>query len=223
MGKKEDFKKSVRKVYATSLAMSIVVGIMGIFFIFDSGFILNAISVVLGIVIIIPGIISIVEYLKNKKNFNIIFGVVSCIAGAIFIGSSKFVASILPFILGIYFAIMGVTKLQYSNELRKNNIKSYYQSLIAGIIALAVGVIIMINPFNAAKTMTALLGIVMVLYCAFDIYNTINVNKEIKNALVVVSKANYKNTQDEKEEETTNNNFMNKEKVIEASYEEKNK
>lgn len=223
MGKKEDFKKSIRKVYATSLAMSIVVGIMGIFFIFDSGFILNAISVVLGIVIIIPGIISIVEYLKNKKNFNIIFGVVSCIAGAIFIGSSKFVASILPFILGIYFAIMGVTKLQYSNELRKNNIKSYYQSLIAGIIALAVGVIIMINPFNAAKTMTALLGIVMVLYCAFDIYNTINVNKEIKNALVVVSKANYKNSQDEKEEETTNNNFMNKEKVIEASYEEKNK
>lgn len=220
MEKKDDFRKNIGKIYATSLAMSVVVGIMGIFFIFDSEFILNAISVIAGIFIIIPGVISIVEFLKEKKNFNLIFGVISCIIGFIFIGSSKFVASILPFILGIYFAIMGVTKLQYSHELKKNKIKSYYQSLIAGIIALVFGVIIMINPFNAAKTMTILLGLLMIAYCTFDIYNTIIVNKEVKNALMVVSQNNYNNQSQGNE---NNSNFMNKEKVREAEYEEKNK
>ena len=68
--------------------------------------ILSAVSIIVGIVILIPGIVSIIEFFKTKSNFKLILGIVSCVIGFIFIFSSKFVASILPFILGIYFLIM---------------------------------------------------------------------------------------------------------------------
>lgn len=202
-----NFKKDVKKVYATSLTMSIIVGILGLFFIFNPKFILSAVSIIVGIVILIPGIVSIIEFFKTKSNFKLILGIVSCVIGFIFIFSSKFVASILPFILGIYFLIMGITKFQYSLELRKNKLKSYFKTLIAGILAIVCGVVIMVDPFDAAASMTILLGIIMVLYCVFDIYNTIIVNKEINNALVV-STQTYSNQTDDK--------------VREAEYEEKN-
>lgn len=202
-----NFKKDVKKVYATSLTMSIIVGILGLFFIFNPKFILSAVSIIVGIVILIPGIVSIIEFFKTKSNFKLVLGIVSCVVGFIFIFSSKFVASILPFILGIYFLIMGITKFQYSLELRKNKLKSYFKTLIAGILAIVCGVVIMVDPFDAAASMTILLGIIMALYCVFDIYNTIIVNKEINNALVV-STQTYSNQTDDK--------------VREAEYEEKN-
>lgn len=206
----EGFKNNIKGVYRTTLAMSIIVGLLGFFFIFSPDFILSAVSIIIGSVIIIPGIIAIVDYFKYKSNFKLILGVVSCIIGCIFIFSSKFVASILPFIIGIYFVIMGITKIQYGFELKKNKIKKFMQSVLAGIIAFGCGILIMVNPFGAAETMTMILGFLMVGYCIFDIYNTLVINKEINNAITIYTNANKDNDKDKKDDKVRDAEYVEK-------------
>lgn len=178
----EQLKQGIKRIYATSLITSIIVLILGILLLAKPDMIINIVSVIMGIVVLVPGIISLVDYFKTKYNPNLVIGVVACIIGVIFIFNSKFVSSILPFLLGIYFIIDGISKLQYALELRKNKVVNYMPSVLVAILILVCGVLMMVNPFGGALAITQVIGIFMIIYSALDIYSAVIIKKEIKKA-----------------------------------------
>lgn len=176
----DQLKQGIKKIYTTSMVASIVILVLGILLLVKPDFIINIVSTVMGVVILVPGIISLADYFKTKYNANLVIGVVACIIGVIFIFNSKFVSSILPFLLGIYFIINGISKLQYALELRKNKVVNYMPSILIAVLILACGVLMIVNPFGGALAITQVIGIFMIVYSLLDIYSAVIIKKEIK-------------------------------------------
>lgn len=176
----EDIKRGMNKIFNVSIVASVVIMVLGIFLFVQPDLIINMISIILGLIILIPGITSLVDYFKNKNQTSLITGVVTMIIGFILIINTKLVASILPFILGIYFIINGINRLMYSIELKKQNVNNA-TSLFISLLIIICGILFMINPFGGALVITKVMGIFMILYSVLDIVNFIIIKKEMND------------------------------------------
>lgn len=187
-----DIKKGMNSIFNTSIITSVVILVLGIFLFIEPDLIINMISIILGGIILVPGIISLIDYFKNKNQASLISGIVTILIGLILIINTKLVAGILPFILGIYFIISGITRLQYALQLKKQKI-NYTTSLVFSLLIIICGILFIINPFGGALVITKVMGIFMVIYSLLDLANTIIIKKEMnevhqamKNAVIEV-------------------------------------
>ena len=135
----EDIKKGMNKIFNVSIATSVIILVLGIFLFIQPDTIIHMISIVLGGIILVSGIIALIDYFGSKYNPSLISGVITSIIGLILIINTKLVASILPFVLGIYFTINGINRLQYSLELKKEKM-NYLSSFIVSILIIVCGV-----------------------------------------------------------------------------------
>lgn len=189
----EDIKNGMNKIFNASIVTSVIILVLGIFLFIQPDIIINMISIILGGIILIPGITSLIDYFKNKYQPSLISGVVTIIIGLVLIVNTKLVASILPFILGIYFIVNGINRLQYALELKRQNI-NYTTSLVFSILIIICGVLFIINPFGGALVITKVMGIFMVIYALLDLTNSIiikkemnEVHREMKNTIIEIS------------------------------------
>ena len=180
----EYLKNELKKIFITSMVTSIIMIVIGVFLLAKPDFVLTTLSTIIGIIVLIPGIISLVDYFKTKYMPNLVIGVVAGILGLVFIFNPKFISSILPFVLGIYFMINGLSRLQYAVEMKKNKIPEYAPSLISAILILGCGVLLIINPFSGAMAMTQVIGIFMIIYAGLDIYNVVTTKQKVKDFIV---------------------------------------
>ena len=173
---------------------SVIILVLGIFLFIQPDTIIHMISIILGGIILIPGITSLIDYFKNKYQPSLISGVITIIIGMILIVNTKLVASILPFILGIYFIVNGINRLQYALQLKRQAI-NYSTSLVFSILIIICGILFIINPFGGALVITKVMGIFMIIYAVLDLANTIFIKKEMgqvsrnmnmKNAIIEI-------------------------------------
>ncbi len=174
----EDIKKGMNQIFNASIVTSVVILVFGIFLFIQPDVIIHMISIVLGGIILIPGITALIDYVKNKYQPSLITGVVTIIIGMILIVNTKLVASILPFILGIYFIVNGINRIQYALELKRQSV-NYVVSLIFSILIIICGILFIVNPFGGALVITKVMGIFMILYSVLDLTNSIIIKKEI--------------------------------------------
>lgn len=186
----EEIKKGMNKIFNAS----VIILVLGIFLFIQPDTIIHMISIILGGIILIPGITSLIDYFKNKYQPSLISGVITIIIGMILIVNTKLVASILPFILGIYFIVNGINRLQYALQLKRQAI-NYSTSLVFSILIIICGILFIINPFGGALVITKVMGIFMIIYAVLDLANTIFIKKEMgqvsrnmnmKNAIIEI-------------------------------------
>lgn len=194
----EDIKKGMNKIFNASIVTSVIILVLGIFLFIQPDTIIRLVSIILGGIILIPGITSLLDYFKNKYQPSLITGVVTILIGLILIINTELVASILPFILGIYFIINGINRLQYALEIKKQNI-NYTPSLVFSILIILCGVLFIINPFGGALVITKVMGIFMIIYAVLDLTNSIIIKREMndiknskpmKNAVIEIEMEN---------------------------------
>lgn len=174
----EEIKKGMNKIFNASVITSVIILVLGIFLFIQPDTIIHMISIILGGIILIPGITSLIDYFKNKYQPSLISGVITIIIGMILIVNTKLVASILPFILGIYFIVNGINRLQYALQLKKQTIH-YSTSLVFSILIIICGILFIINPFGGALVITKVMGVFMIIYAVLDLSNTIYIKKEM--------------------------------------------
>ncbi len=196
----EEIKKGMNKIFNASVITSMIILVLGIFLFIQPDTIIHMISIILGGIILIPGITSLIDYFKNKYQPSLISGVITIIIGMILIINTKLVASILPFILGIYFIVNGINRLQYALQLKKQGIH-FSTSLVFSILIIICGVLFIINPFGGALVITKVMGIFMIIYAVLDLSNTVFIKKEMQQM---------------------NRNMNMKDAVIEVEVEDKN-
>lgn len=173
-------KNELQKIFVTSMITSVIMGVMGVFLLLKPDFVLTTLSTIIGIIILIPGIISLIDYFKTKYMPNLVIGVIAGILGLVFIFNPTFISSILPFVLGIYFIINGLSRLQYVFEMKKNKVPQYVSSFISSILILVCGILLIINPFSGAMAITQVIGIFMVIYAVLDIYNVVTTKQKVQ-------------------------------------------
>lgn len=197
-------KSKLKSMYRTSMIFSIILFFIGLFLVIKASTTLHAISYIIGVMLILWGVVQIITALTNKEKENnylsagFILGVFSLIIGIVVIIDPEIIGSIIPFVIGIWMVINGVTKLYYALSL--NKIQKATPAVIISLIILACGIFLIANPFKGAEILTQIIGASIMVYSVLDIVECFTLKKVVKDFT----------------KEPTKNDV----KVIEAQYEE---
>lgn len=199
-------KDKLKSMYKTSMIFSIILFFIGLFLVIKASTTLHAISYIIGVMLILWGTVQLITSLTNKEKENsnylsagFILGVFSLIIGIVVIINPEIIGSIIPFVIGIWMVINGITKLYYSLSL--NKIQKSTPAIVISLIILACGIFLIANPFKGAEILTQIIGASIMVYSVLDIVECFTLKKVVK---------------DFTNPKQTNNDI----KVIEANYEE---
>ena len=177
----EGMKKGLSKLYNVSLFTSVVVFAVGIFLFINPSAVIDIIAIIVGILFMIPGVTSLIDYFKEKNQTSLITGIITILVAIVIMAYRKLIASVLPFIFGIFFVVNGINRLQYALQIRKEYSIKDSKPLLMAILILLFGVIFIIYPLTVAETAFQIMGLFLCAYALLDISNHIIIKKEIKN------------------------------------------
>ncbi len=156
----------IKKCGVNSAVISILLIVLSLFLIFKPVSTLSFLIIAFGIIIVINGLIHIISYFSIKDdfrafNFELIQGIISIIIGFVFILQTQVVSSFLPFIVGLWIIIESIIKFQLALNLKDFDGTNWVMMIVLSIITAILGVIILLNPFATAITVTAISGIML--------------------------------------------------------------
>ena len=110
-------KVEIKKIMMPSVISSSLLLILGLFLFFKSGATLMAISYFIGAILMAIGIIAIIRFIRNSNRdifnqLNIVYGVISILAGIFLITMPEAIGSAIPIIVGIIIIISSSMKIQ---------------------------------------------------------------------------------------------------------------
>ena len=117
--------------------------------------------------ILVFAIFGIARFSKSEKkglNYDLVYAILSFIAGLIIIVNWKSLMSIIPIVLGIWIVINSAIKIQYSFVIKSVTNKKWMATLIMSLITLVCGIILLFNPFEVVKTATRVVGLFIIIY-----------------------------------------------------------
>ena len=181
-------KNKLKSMYRTSMIFSIILFFIGLFLVMRAETTLNVISYIIGVMLILWGAVQVITSLTNNKeaennsylSAGFIFGAFSIIIGIVVIINPKIIASIIPFVIGIWMVINGVTKLYYAISI--NKIQKSTPAIIISLIILACGIFLIVNPFKGAEILTQIIGASIMVYSVLDIVECFTLKRVIKTA-----------------------------------------
>lgn len=152
------------------ITSSIVLLVLGILLLLVPGGIVTTVIRLFGVIILIIGITSVLNEIKIKKqSTDFVNGILISVLGLVFISSPHTIASIIPFILGVWIVIKSTFKLQFSYSVKRtsNDVKP----IVINIIELILGLVLIFNPFKGAEALIRIIGGFMAVYGLLDILN----------------------------------------------------
>ena len=186
----EGIKKGLKRLYNVSLFTSVVVLAVGIFLFINPSAVIDIIAIIIGILFMIPGVTSMIDYFKEKNEASLITGIITILVAIVIMAYRKLIASILPFIFGIFFVVNGITRLQYALEVKREYDLKDSRPILMALLIIICGVIFIIYPLTVAETAFQIMGLFLCIYAVLDIINHVvirkniqNVKKEMKNAV----------------------------------------
>ncbi len=168
-------KEMLKKMFTLSIFSSILFIVIGLLLFFKPGDTLKTISYVIGGLILVFGIFGVARFTKSEKkglNFDLIYAILSFIAGLIIICNPEALASIIPIILGIWIVINSAIKIQYSFYIKSDTSKKWIATLTMSLITLICGIVLLFNPFKAASYVAQAVGLFIIVYAVIDLVET---------------------------------------------------
>ena len=180
----EGLKQLLKKTGWISILESLVFGILGAIVIWKPEETIKVISYVLGIIFITIGILKIINYFLTKEkydfyNYDLIYGLMTCVLGIVTIVYSNTISSILRIIIGIWIIYSSFIRMNLSLELRSLKVKIWIYSLILAIVMLMCGLFVIMN----SGTIITTIGIMMVVYSVIDIVENVIFMRNVKDIL----------------------------------------
>jgi len=146
-----------------------------------------------GIVLVVIGIIYLIRVLKDKSEgmsaITLILSIASLAVGAVCALFPSFVMSlfaVVAIIYGVILIVSGIYKAKNYNDAKKEGTSVPILSLISAVISVALGVIIIINPFKTVHLLWIFAGVSLIFEAALDFI-----------AVVLNSKSKDKETEEE--------------------------
>jgi uncharacterized membrane protein HdeD (DUF308 family) len=180
--------KDMKKTLVTSALVYIALGtIMIIFPVFINDFF----STIVGVLILLFGISQITIYLY-KKSFSglakvtLALGIIGTVAGTYILLNPKFITSIIPLISGLIIIVNALNKIKQSAELKSSNYDKWWYTLVSAIVLLALGFILIANPFAAVEAIIRALGIILIVDGIYDILTVASYTSEVKRVVKTI-------------------------------------
>ena len=184
-------KDMLRKMFTLSIFSSIILIVIGLLLFLKPDGALKTLAYVIGGLILVFGIFGVARFSKSEKkglNFDLVYAILSFIAGLIIIVNYETLMSIIPIVLGIWIVINSAIKIQYSFYIKSDNSKKWAATLVMSLITLICGMILLFNPFEIVKTVTRVVGLFIIIYAVIDLIESfmLKTKNNVKTAEVVV-------------------------------------
>lgn len=142
----------------------------------------------IGIVLILAGAVSMICYLlrdahQNYYHNDFVSGLIGIVLGCAVLYKVEFIISLVPFLLGVLVLISGCAKLQDVIDMKRMNYGNWIVMLVLAGINVALGILLICNPFKAATLLFRLIGAGLIFSGITDCITTVYFANKIKNYL----------------------------------------
>lgn len=168
----------IRKYEKNSIMINILMIVVSLLLIINPVGVLNIVMIVFGIGVLADGLFHMASYFGTEKEFrmfsgDLFEGIIATIAGIFILINKPLLIAILPFVIGIWVMIRSLMKLQVAFNLKSAESSNWIWVLVSAIISLLLGILIVMNPFDTALTVTVLAGIILLISAMIDLAESI--------------------------------------------------
>ena len=127
-----------------------------------------------GAVVLITGIVCLVQYARIRGTgftapFMLVGGVITACIGVFTLVRPQVVASFLPVVFGIFIVVDGLSRIGTAIDLAKRKGQKWWLLLLLSLVSVALGVVLVLHPFDAAIGVTMLCGILLIVEGALNL------------------------------------------------------
>jgi len=129
-------------------------------------------------------------------SITLVSGIIIAAIGIFLMFKQDVVYSVIPFIFGIVAIIDGLINIQRAVMLARNHFPMWWLSLLFAVVAIVLGLIMAIRPFETAMFAFRFIGICFVFNGVMDMWGTYSFNKFVKDTkddYVIEAKTEEKN------------------------------
>ena len=127
-----------------------------------------------GAVVLITGIVCLVQYARLRGSgfaapFFLVAGVITAALGLFTLAQPQVVASFLPVVFGLFILIDGCSRIGTAVELAHRQADRWWLVLLFSVLSIALGILLLVNPFGAAVSVVMLCGVLLIIEGAVNL------------------------------------------------------
>lgn len=187
----KDIKETIGLITIGSIAVDILVIVLGLFFITNPAVGLESALLLIGLLLFISGISSIIKFIIHPRSifkFELVFGIVSIIAGILAIFKPFSVATLITVLIAIWLIISSSVKVVMALKLRKLKDSTWTFDITVSLLVIIIGILVLVNPFSSCMLLSVYVGVMLSIYAAMDIVEQFFIRKRINNIIKIFSK-----------------------------------
>ncbi len=174
--------KSLRNTFFGGSAIYLIIGLAMILWPDASK---QVICYALGGLLLLFGVIRVISYFSvNQRSealrFDFVLGMALLILGLLFVLRPNMLLNIFGVVVGIAVTLDSIVKLQFALELRRLGSSAWVRALVLALVMLALGLVLLFNPFAASSALTIFTGICLVLDAIANIWFVTDIAKHLK-------------------------------------------
>ena len=177
-------KTFFKKIKITSLLFSLLCLAFGIILIACPDVAKITMVDLFGGLIALYGVIQIINYfVYGYERFGFVLGALNLTCGILIISCSETLSSpaIFGVVFGFAFILNAFVKIQTSLDYHRYGATNWWMETLFGIIMLALGIVVLCDPFANEKYLLIFLGITLIIESVSQIINTIIITRKISH------------------------------------------
>lgn len=186
-------KNYIKKFERYSVVISLLMVVLSIFMIVRPMKSMEVFIIAFSVILLVNGIGSFIAYFSCSSeekifSFDFIIGIITIIAGILVYIYRLNLLDVFPIILGIWIVITNLFRLQLAINFSSIENSNSGILIVLSILMIAVGILLIINPFASIITVTTLVGIFLLISevsnifeCMYVIFILNKLEKVIKN------------------------------------------
>ncbi|MBD5501249.1 MAG: hypothetical protein HDR10_08635 [Lachnospiraceae bacterium] len=183
-----NYLKNLKANYTLSAVICVIIGAVLIIW---PGTSTQVVCMVLGGVLVTYGVIQILLYLFARERTlylqgMLVLGIVFGVLGAWIFIKPEIITVTVPVIMGIIIVMHGLHNAVQAIDLKKMKYEKWWVALLAGVLTIALGGVLIYNPFSVINTVVRVIGIFLVYDGLSDMWIISRVFKTRKNTQKII-------------------------------------
>ena len=175
------------------ILLAVIFIALGIVLILWPGATMKTICYLLAAMLLALGVASLINYLRKDISgiiyrYDLVVGLCAILGGILVIVKVDKLTDLIPAVLGFLVTMRGILKMQNSVDMLRLGHGTWHVAFAMAIVNIVAGIVLLMNPFEAAQILIMCIGIALVYSGITDLYVTISISRrlsKIKTEIVV--------------------------------------
>lgn len=175
------------------ILLAVIFIALGIVLILWPGATMKTICYLLAAMLLAIGVVSLINYLRKDISgiiyrYDLVVGLCAILGGILVIVKVDKLTGLIPAVLGFLVTMSGIMKMQNSVDMLRLGHGTWHVAFAMAIVNIVAGIVLLMNPFEAAEILIMCIGIALVYSGITDLYVTISISRrlsKIKTEIVV--------------------------------------